>query len=109
MRFLRSVWLDGLVAMLGVAAFATAFVITPILHGVGGSLAAVATNAAYPLGDLLLVLFAIGAFALSGWRADRQLLLLGLGFVTFAVADTQYLYRIASGSYPGGHVPRPCI
>ncbi len=101
-RLLPSVWLDGLVAVLGVAALAAAFVIAPILKEVGGSLAAVATNAAYPLADLLLVLFVIGAFALSGWRADRQLLLLGAGFITFAVADTEYLYRIASGTYQVG-------
>jgi len=103
-RFHRSAWLDGAIATLSVAALASAFVIDPILEGVGGSLSAVATNVAYPLGDLLLVLFVLGAFALNGWRVDRQLLLLGSGFITFAVADSGYLYRIASGIYEEGTV-----
>ncbi len=102
--FLPSVWLDGLVASLVVAALAAAFVIDPIVHAAEGSLQAIATNLAYPLGDLVLVLFVVGAVALSGWRLDRQLLLLGSGFVLFAVADTGYLYRVATGSYEVGTV-----
>ena len=102
--FLPSVWLDGLVAMLVVSALASGFVIEPIAGAAGGSFEAVATNLAYPIGDLLLVLFVVGAIALSGWRADRQLLLLGIGFVMFAVADTGYLYRVATDSYEVGTI-----
>ena len=102
--FLPSVWLDGIVAILVVASLTSAFVLDPIIRGAEGSTAAIATNLAYPLADLLLVLFVVGMTALNGWRLDRQLLLLGSGFVLFAFADTGYLYRVATGSYEVGTV-----
>lgn len=102
--FLPSVWLDGVGAALVVAALSSAFVITPIAQAAEGSTAAIATNLAYPLGDLLLVLLVLGAVALGGWTLDRQLVLLGTGFVVFAIADTGYLYRVATGSYEVGTV-----
>ncbi|MBM2822162.1 MAG: diguanylate cyclase/phosphodiesterase [Thermoleophilia bacterium] len=102
--FLPSVWLDGLISVLASAAFVVAFVIGPVLAGVGGSLSAVATNASYPLGDLLLVLLVLLTVAVSGWRLDRQVGLLALGLGTFAIADSLYLYRVAAGTYEVGTV-----
>ncbi len=102
--FLPSVWLDGLISVLTSAAFVVAFAIGPILAGVGGSLSVVATNAAYPLGDLLLVLILLLTVAVSGWQLDRQVGLLALGLGTFAVADSLYLYRVAAGTYEVGTV-----
>ena len=102
--FLPSVWLDGLISVLASAAFVVALVIGPVLAGVGGSLSAVATNASYPLGDLLLVLLVLLTVAVSGWRLDRQVGLLALGLGTFAIADSLYLYRVAAGTYEVGTV-----
>ena len=49
-----SMWLDGLIGVLAVAALGMAFVVAPILDGAEGSTAELVTNAANPIGDLLL-------------------------------------------------------
>ena len=102
--FLQGVWLDGLISVFASAALVVAFVIGPILDGVGGSLSAVATNVSYPVGDLLLVLLVLLTVAVSGWRLDRQVGVLALGLGTFAIADSLYLYRVAAGTYEVGTV-----
>jgi diguanylate cyclase (GGDEF)-like protein len=102
-RFHRSVWLDGLVAALAVAGVGVALVVVPILSANGGTTATVFTNAAYPLGDLVLLSLTIGMVALHGWRG-RNLLLLAAGFATFAAADSLYLSRIAAGTFHAGTV-----
>ena len=103
-RFHASVWLDGLVGALAVAALGAALVLTPVLASTSGGVAAVATNLAYPLGDVLLIAFVVGIFALTGWRPGGAWLLIGFGLVTLAVADSLYLYRVAMESYEPGTV-----
>ena len=49
-------WLDGVIAGLGMCAVAAGLVLDPVLSATGGSLPVVATNLAYPVGDLLLLL-----------------------------------------------------
>src|SRR5271165_5379142 len=56
-----SYWLDGLIAGLGLSAVAAGVVLDPILASTGGSAGAVATNLAYPVGDLLLFLVVVTA------------------------------------------------
>ncbi len=48
----RVSWLDGAIGGLGIAAAGAAIVFAPIVEATGGSALAVATNLAYPLGDL---------------------------------------------------------
>ena len=57
--FKASVWLDGAVAGLGAAAIVCAFVFDTILSSLSGSPAEVATNLAYPVGDLILLAIAV--------------------------------------------------
>ena len=72
-EFHPSLWLDGIVAALGMAACVAALVLPPIVAmSVEGDTAAVAVNLAYPAGDLLLVALLIGALALTGWRPDAR-------------------------------------
>ena len=94
-----SVWLDGAIGGLAVAAFGSAIVLQPVIRTTHGSLASVATNLAYPCADLLLLAFVIGVFASTGWRPGRTWLLVGLGFATLAVADSIYLFRVAEASW----------
>ena len=103
-RFHASVWLDGIVGGLAVAALGAALVLGPTLESTGGSFAAVATTLAYPLADLLLIAIVVGAFALTGWRPGRAWALIGGGLATLAVADGLYLYRVALGTYVPGTV-----
>jgi two-component system cell cycle response regulator len=96
-------WLDGAIAALGAAALVAAAVLDPVLaSAVDGAGAAVATNLAYPVADLVLLAVVLWAFGCMGWRADRQWLLLGAGMVCTAAADTSYLATVANGSYVEG-------
>ena len=51
----RTIWVDGLIAALGVAALEATLVIGPISVANNGDFGTVATNIAYPIGDLVLV------------------------------------------------------
>jgi diguanylate cyclase (GGDEF)-like protein len=96
-------WLDGAIAALGAAALVAAVVLDPVLAAaVDGAAAAVATNLAYPVGDLLLLVAAICAFGATGWRPDRLWLLLGGGLIASGAADTIYLVSVAHGTYVEG-------
>jgi diguanylate cyclase (GGDEF)-like protein len=92
------VWLDGIVAGLGFAAIGAALVFGPVLQSSSGSPAAVITNLAYPVADLLLAALVVGLMAMRDWRLDRCWGLLGAGFMLLCVADSMYLLRVASGA-----------
>jgi two-component system, cell cycle response regulator len=62
----------------------------------------VATNLAYPLGDMLLLALVIGFLGLTGWRLERTWLVIGAGLAVFAVSDSVYLYQAALGTYVEG-------
>jgi two-component system, cell cycle response regulator len=101
-EFHASLWLDGIVAGLGVAAVTAALVLPPILAmSVEGDPAAVAVNLAYPVGDVLLLVLLVGALALTGWRPDRSLALVGAGLLLSGMADIVYLSAIADGQADG--------
>jgi diguanylate cyclase (GGDEF)-like protein len=90
---------DALAAALAVGAVSAAVVIQPVLtHAEGGTLA-VATNLAYPIVDLLLLGLIVGATALRRWRLQRTWVLLGLSVISFWVADSVYLIKVADGTY----------
>ena len=95
----KTLWVDGLTAALAAAAMSAAVVLQAVLHTVGGNALGVATNLAYPIGDLILLAVVVVAFALRGWRADRTWALLGLGIVLFWVADSYYLVTVANETY----------
>jgi diguanylate cyclase (GGDEF)-like protein len=96
-RFHASLWLDGAIGALAIAAAGAAVLYPAIERATQGDVEAVATNVAYPLGDLLLVGFVIGAVALTGWRPGRGLVLIALGLGVNAIANGIYLYRDATG------------
>jgi two-component system cell cycle response regulator len=99
-EFHASLWLDGIVAGLAMAACAAALVLPPIVAmSLEGDAAAVAVNLAYPAGDLLLIALLLGALALTGWRPDRSITLLGIGVLLSGVADISYLDAVAHGIY----------
>ena len=92
-----SMWLDGLVGVLAVAALGMATVVAPIVAGIGGSTAELVVNAAYPICDVLLLALVIAFLGLAGGGRGRAWTLLGAGFALFAAADTAYLYLLAGG------------
>ena len=98
----RTIWVDGLIAALGVAALEATLVIGPISSANQGDFATVATNIAYPIGDLVLVTMVVAVFAVRGWRPGRLWWFLGAGLVVFAAADSVYVLRVTSGAYVTG-------
>jgi diguanylate cyclase (GGDEF)-like protein len=98
----RSLWLDGLIGGLTVAAIGAAVVFQAVLDSTEGAPLAVATNLAYPLGDLLLLGLVVGFLGLTGWRVERSWIVIGAGLAVFAVADSVYLYQAAVGTYVEG-------
>ena len=95
----RTLWVDGLTAALAAGALSATVVLQTVLDTVGGSTLSVATNLAYPIGDLILLAVVVAAFALRGWRADRTWTLLGVGIVLFWIADSYYLVTVAKETY----------
>jgi len=91
-------WLDGVIAGLGVAAIGAAIVVRPVLASVSGGTAAVITEMAYPICDLLLAALVVGVLALRGWRLNRMWAMLGGGFLALAVADCMYALQVAGGA-----------
>jgi len=96
-QFYASLWLDGIVGALLVAALASQFVLPAIVAATGGSLSSIVGDLIYPLGDLLLVAFVVGVLAITGWRPGLILGTVAIGIVLGAVADSLSLYWSASG------------
>ena len=96
-HFHASQWLDGLSGALLVAAVGAAVLLPPIVAAGGNGVAEVATNLAYPLGDLIVLGLLAALAALTGWHPGRAVAFLALGCGIFAMADVIYLYRVASG------------
>jgi diguanylate cyclase (GGDEF)-like protein len=92
------IWLDGIVAGLGVAAIGATIVLRPVLASVSGNTAAVITEMAYPICDLLLAALIVGVLALRGWKLDRMWAMLGVGFLALAAADCMYALQVAGGA-----------
>ena len=97
-----SLWLDGVIGGLTVAAVGTAVVFQAVVDALGGSTAAIATNLAYPLADLTLIALVVWSLAVTGWRPDRTWALLAAGLLVFSISDCLYLYQTATGSYVQG-------
>jgi two-component system cell cycle response regulator len=94
-----ALWLDGLIAGLGLGALVAGLVLDPVLNSTGGSVAVVATNLAYPAGDLLLFLLVVMTISLMGWRPGWMWGLIALGLLVQIAADTVYLFQVAEGTY----------
>src|SRR5579884_225206 len=93
---------DATAAALATAAVSAAIVVRPVLDSASGGGLAIATNLAYPVGDLVLLGLVVGATALDEWRISRTWLLLGIAIVAFWIADTFYQTSVATNTYSQG-------
>jgi two-component system, cell cycle response regulator len=100
--FRSSLWLDGAIAALTVAALIATLAFQPIVDATSGGPAEVAVHLAYPVGDLVLLGLVVAVFGLNGWRPDPVWLLLGGGLALTAVADGLYLFQSATDQYVQG-------
>jgi two-component system cell cycle response regulator len=99
-----SLWLDGIVGALAVAALFVAVLLHPIMESTGGSKLAIATTVAYPFGDLLLLVFVVGLLALNGSQVTRSWAMLAGGLALMAVADGMFLFESVKGTYHEGQL-----
>jgi len=96
-------WLDGVIAALaGCALFAATLLAGPLAAAAQGAPMTFATNLAYPIGDLILLGFALAALSATGWRPARGIGLIAAGLLLRAFADFVYLDQITRGTYDGG-------
>jgi two-component system, cell cycle response regulator len=103
LRDLRaSMWLDGLIAGLGAACVAAAWVLPPILQNATGMHSSIVVSLAYPIGDLLLMMFAVGALSITGWQGGNVWLPIAASMLVSGIADSVYLYQTATDSYQAG-------
>ncbi len=97
--------LDGLIVGTAVAGLAAALVLKPIVDAsTDGSTLAVATNLAYPLADLTLLILVFTAATLADWRPGRAWAVLGAGLALLGAFDVIYLLQVADGTYVEGTV-----
>ena len=99
-----SLWLDGAVSGLTLAALTTALLFAPLLAATAGAPATVALTLAYPVGDLLILCFVAVALAATGWRPGRAWGLIALSLALTAIADAVYSYLESAGTYADGSI-----
>ena len=97
-----SLWLDGAVSGLTLAALTTALLVGPILDATEGKPLAVAVTLAYPAGDLLLLCSVGIALSITGWRPGRAWGLIALSLGLTAIGDVIYSYIANTGAYTEG-------
>lgn len=95
-------WLDGLAAALAGGAVGAAILVEVVLDTTEGPFAVVATNLAYPLGDVFLLSLVVGAFSVTRWRPGRAWLMIGAALAVAAVGDSVYLFQSARDTYVVG-------
>jgi diguanylate cyclase (GGDEF)-like protein len=101
-RLPLSVWLDGSVPALGVAALSAAYLFGLVVTDTSGSTATVVTNLAYPIGDLVLLTVIVAAFGLFAWHPPRMWWIIGVGMGALALADFAYLFEASRNTYQPG-------
>jgi diguanylate cyclase (GGDEF)-like protein len=100
-RFVPATWLDGAVAGLGVAALCAAFAFHGIEHVAGGSGWAVATDLAYPVGDVLLLAMVVGGSAVIVGGRRVAWVLVAAGCAVNAIGDTFNLVSSIGDTHTG--------
>jgi diguanylate cyclase (GGDEF)-like protein len=89
-------WLDGFVASLGAGAVCAMFAFHRILQTAGGNTLSVATNLAYPVGDLLLLTLIVGGTHLLPRHRRAPWAMLAAGMTLNVVGDTFNLFGSTS-------------
>src|SRR3954454_4775498 len=97
-RVPSALWLDGLICALASAAVGAAGVLG-LAATTDDGFAAVATNLAYPLGDLTMLAFAIAVMVITGRSGGSTWRFIALAFAVWAVADAVFLNQVALGTY----------
>jgi two-component system cell cycle response regulator len=100
--FQPTLLLDGLIVSLAAAAVVALVMEATFLHDVEGTTAALSLKAAYPLGAVVLLTFAVWVLALTGWRPNRTWMATVVGLALAAVSSTAFLLQTVWGDYRAG-------
>jgi diguanylate cyclase (GGDEF)-like protein len=84
--------LDGLIVATSVLLVSWVLVVGPLLHRSSGTWVERAISLAYPAGDVMILTMAIVACTRSDRAGRAAIGLTGLGFVSFALADSLFVY-----------------
>jgi diguanylate cyclase len=103
-----AIQLDSLVCALTMAAVAAALTAGLIHTAAARAPATVLVGFLYPCGDLVLLALAAGMLPIREWRNEFSWVLLVVGLVLFAVADTAYLFETSADSYRVGTLLDAC-
>lgn len=94
--------LDALIGGLGVGSAGATMAFGVVLDNTAGSPAAIATNLAYPVGDLGLLALVGAAITMTGWRCAGGWRWIATAFAIFVVADSIFLIEVAQDKYETG-------
>jgi PAS domain S-box-containing protein len=106
-RLSVSTLLDAVLGALTVAGLASVPMYDALLDlpGDGTPAGAVATNLAYPLLDVVLLILVTGLMVVVGWRPTCTELVLAVAVVGFAVVDAVFLFEVSAGTFrPGSYL-----
>jgi diguanylate cyclase len=95
-----SVWIDGLVSGFGALAVCSALAFDSTVVDVSSKPLMIGIALAYPVGDILLSLLIVAG--MGGWRRNRSIGLLLVGFALMAFADTMFLAAQSGAGYQVG-------
>ncbi|WP_277871732.1 histidine kinase dimerization/phospho-acceptor domain-containing protein, partial [Cryobacterium sp. MDB2-33-2] len=95
-----TVWLDGVIAGLGLVAVAAALLFRPVSDIVLDDI----LGLAYPVSPLILVALLVCALTVYGRRPSRAWFLLVIAFLGFALANTFLVAGVADGTYVRGGI-----
>jgi diguanylate cyclase (GGDEF)-like protein len=90
--------LDAALSALALAALGAALLFDPVREAGAGDTAVVATDLAYPLGDVLLLALVVCLLTLTGWRLGRGWWAFALALALHAGSDGVFSYQQATGS-----------
>lgn len=91
------IWVEGAIAALAVGSVVSAISYNAVIDG-----GAAATNVAIVIGDVILLSIVLFALAIGGWRVSRTWAWLVGAMSVFALSDTIFAIRAASGTYEAG-------
>lgn len=98
----RGAFLDGVLGALACGIAGSIITVHPVIAALEGPAFVTVIGVIYPVADLCLTALIVGIVTLKAGRPGLTWVLLGSGVVTFAIADSVYLYRIADGTYQVG-------
>ena len=102
--FRPTLLLDAALAAVALAALGAALIFGPVSAAGAGNPEWVATDLAYPLGDVLLLALVVSVLTLSGWGAGRGWWVFAVALAAQAVSDGALAYRQATGTLGDGFV-----